>query len=96
MSAIAQHTDCRQALDALKQRIQTSLTRAALTVNAEWLGLCWDIGRALDIWQHELAWGSAVVEQMRKTCRPAILACRASRAPACLPCGRCRLVQPPV
>lgn len=64
MSTIAQHTDCRQALAAIKQRIQTSQARAMRAVNAELLGLCWDIGRELDIWQHERAWGSTVVEQM--------------------------------
>ena len=64
MSDITQHTDYRQALATIKQRIQTSRTRAVLAVNAELLGLYWDIGRQLDAWQRERAWGSAVVEQM--------------------------------
>jgi len=33
-------------------------------VNAELLGLYWEIGRQLDAWQRERAWGSAAVEQM--------------------------------
>jgi hypothetical protein len=66
MSEITQHTDYRQALATIKQRIQTSQTRAVLAVNAELLGLYWDIGRQLDVWQHERAWGSAVVEQMAR------------------------------
>lgn len=59
-----QQADYRQALAAIKRRIQTSQTRAVLAVNAELLALYWDIGRQLDSWQRERAWGSAVVEQM--------------------------------
>ena len=47
MSDITQHTDYCQALATIKQRIQTSRTRAVLAVNAELLGLYWDIGRQL-------------------------------------------------
>jgi predicted nuclease of restriction endonuclease-like (RecB) superfamily len=64
MSDITHHTDYRQALAAIKQRIQSSQTRAVLAVNAELLNLYWDIGRQLEAWQRERAWGSAVVEQM--------------------------------
>ncbi len=64
MTDITHHTDYRQALAAIKQRIQTSQVRAVLAVNAELLGLYWDIGRQLDAWQRERAWGSAVVEHM--------------------------------
>ncbi len=64
MSDITHHADYRQALASIKQRIQTSQTRAVLAVNAELLNLYWDIGRQLDAWQRERAWGSAVVEQM--------------------------------
>ena len=64
MSEITQHTDYRQALAAIKQRIQVTQTRAVLAVNTELLNLYWDIGRQLDAWQRERAWGSAVVEQM--------------------------------
>ena len=64
MNDITHHTDYRQALAAIKQRIQSSQTRAVLEVNAELLALYWDIGRQLDAWQRERAWGSAVVEQM--------------------------------
>ena len=64
MTDLTHHTDYRHALAVIKQRIQTSQTRAVLAVNAELLGLYWDIGRQLDAWQRERAWGSAVVEQM--------------------------------
>jgi len=64
MSEITQHSDYRKALAAIKQRIQASQTRAVLAVNAELLGLYWDIGRQLDVWQRERQWGAAVVEKM--------------------------------
>lgn len=35
-----------------------------LAVNAELLSQYWDIGRQLDAWQRERAWGAATVEQM--------------------------------
>ena len=66
MTDITHHSDYRQALAAIKQRIQASQTRAVLAVNAELLGLYWDIGCQLDMWQRERAWGSGVVEQMAK------------------------------
>jgi predicted nuclease of restriction endonuclease-like (RecB) superfamily len=64
MSEITLNNDYRQALAAIKQRIQTSQIRAVLAVNVELLGLYWDIGRQLEAWQRERAWGSAVVEHM--------------------------------
>lgn len=64
MSEITHHTDYRQALVAIKQRIQSSQTRVVLAVNVELLGLYWDNGQQLNVWQRVRAWGSAVVEQM--------------------------------
>ena len=55
MSDTTQYTGYRQAIAAIKQRIQASQTRAVLAVNAELLGLYWDIGRQLDVWQRERA-----------------------------------------
>lgn len=66
MTDIIHHSEYHQALAAIKQRIQASQTRAVLAVNAELLGLYWDIGRQLDAWQRERAWGSGVVEQMAR------------------------------
>ncbi|MFN9749715.1 MAG: hypothetical protein ACK53K_09350 [Burkholderiales bacterium] len=45
MSEITHHTEYRQALATIKQRIQTSQTRAVRAGNTEVLGLYWDIGR---------------------------------------------------
>jgi hypothetical protein len=39
MSELTEHPDYRQALPAIKQRIQASQTRVVLTANAELLGL---------------------------------------------------------
>jgi hypothetical protein len=64
MSNINHRTDYRVALAAIKQRIQAARSRAVLAVNAELLGLYWEIGRQLDAWQRERAWGSVVVKQM--------------------------------
>lgn len=64
MSNLSHLPDYREALEAIKKRIQSSQTRAVLAVNAELLALYWDIGCQLDAWQRERAWGSAVVEQM--------------------------------
>mgnify|MGYP000951230270 CR=1 FL=1 len=64
MNDITQAPDYRNALADIKQRIQTARVRAVLSVNAELLGLYWDIGRQLTQWQTERGWGAAVVEQM--------------------------------
>lgn len=64
MSNPSHQPDYRDALEAIKKRIQSSQTRAVLAVNTELLALYWDIGRQLDAWQRERSWGSAVVEQM--------------------------------
>ena len=64
MSDITHHIDYREALATIKQRILAAQTRAVLAVNAELLNLYWDIGRQLEAWQRERAWGSAVVEHM--------------------------------
>ncbi len=64
MSDITRHQDYRNALEAIKQRIQTAQMRSVWAVNAELLNLYWDIGRQLLQWQGEQGWGAAVVEQM--------------------------------
>lgn len=66
MNEIVAHGDYRQALAAVKQRIQAAQVRAVLAVNAELLALYWDIGRTLTNLQQERGWGAAVVEQMAK------------------------------
>lgn len=64
MSDIPHHANYRHVLAAIKQRIQSSQTRAVQAVNAELLDMYRDIGRQLDTWQRERAWGSAVVAQI--------------------------------
>ena len=46
MSEITHHTDYRQTIAAVKQRLHASQTRAVLAVNAELLDLYLDIDRA--------------------------------------------------
>jgi predicted nuclease of restriction endonuclease-like (RecB) superfamily len=51
-------------LNTIKQDIQTSRVRAALSVNRELILLYWRIGNAILEKQKELGWGSKVVEQL--------------------------------
>ncbi len=61
---ISIHSDYRQALGEIKQRIQTTQLRAVLAVNRELLGLYWHIGQTITTLQQAQGWGGAVVEQM--------------------------------
>lgn len=74
MGNITHHSDYRLALAAIKQRIQSSQTRAVLAVNAELLSLYWDVCGS---WMP----GSVSAPGVRrwwskwhKICRPATLA----------------------
>ena len=64
MSEISSNSEYRLAIEDIKLRIQATRVRAVFAVNAELLGLYWDIGRKLLRWQSEQAWGAAVVAQM--------------------------------
>lgn len=66
MTDILHQQDYRQALEAIKQRIQSAQMRAVLAVNVELLELYWEIGRQLQQWQDERGWGAAVVERMAR------------------------------
>ncbi len=48
----------------IKTRIQTAQTRAVLAVNAELIGLYWQIGQLLDARQAEEGWGSGVIPRL--------------------------------
>ena len=71
MSEITQHTDYRQAIAAIKQRIQASQTRAVLAVNAELLGLYWDIGASWTLGNANAPGARRWWSRWRRTCRPA-------------------------
>jgi len=64
MNAISIHADYRLALAEIKQRIQTTQTRAVLAANYELLSLYWYIGHKIVTLQQAQGWGGAVVEQM--------------------------------
>jgi len=64
MNAINIHADYRLALSEIKQRIQTTQTRAVLAANYELLSLYWYIGQKIVTLQQTQGWGGTVVEQM--------------------------------
>lgn len=69
MSEITLNNDYRQALAAIKQRIQTSQIRAVLAVNVKLLGLYWDIAAS---WRRGSANGRGARRwwsTWRRTCR---------------------------
>ena len=53
-----------ELLDALKERIRTAQSRAALAVNNELVTLYWHIGRTIIEKQGEQGWGAKVVERI--------------------------------
>lgn len=66
MTTISIHKDYRQALEKIKQRIQTAQLRAVFSVNRELLDLYWLVGRSIVDLQEAQGWGGTVVEQMAK------------------------------
>lgn len=56
-------------LDDIKARIQTAQTRAMLAVNAELIGLYWEIGRLLDNRQQAEGWGAAIIPRLARDIR---------------------------
>lgn len=64
MTVISIHGDYRLAIREIKQRIQTTQTRAILAANYELLSLYWYIGQKIVTLQQAQGWGGAVVEQI--------------------------------
>jgi predicted nuclease of restriction endonuclease-like (RecB) superfamily len=56
-------------LAEVRQRIQRAQTRAMLGVNAELIGLYWEIGQMLDARQHSEGWGAAVIPRLARDIR---------------------------
>ncbi len=48
----------------IKQRIRHAQTRAMLAVNAELIGLYWEIGALIDLRQQEEGWGAGVIPRL--------------------------------
>lgn len=53
-----------QLLARLKERIQSALLRASLSLNRERLMLYWDLGRAILMRQREQGWGTKVIDRL--------------------------------
>ena len=56
--------DYPSLLDAIRLRIQTAQTRAALAANREMLRVYWLTGRDITIRQEQAGWGSAVIQRL--------------------------------
>lgn len=64
MTAIVNSKDYYAFLQSIKQDIQTSRVRAALSVNKELILLYWRIGNGILEKQRDLGWGARVIEQL--------------------------------
>lgn len=64
MSLISPPRDYLQLLADVKGRIQAAQTRAVLAVNAEMVGLYWQVGQMLHTRQGEEGWGAAVIPRL--------------------------------
>lgn len=64
MSPTRLPSDYLQLLAEVKGRIQAAQTRAVLAVNAEMVGLYWQVGQMLHTRQGEEGWGAAVIPRL--------------------------------
>lgn len=60
------HPEYLQWVVELKEKIQTSQLKAALSVNRELLGLYWELGKAISEKIEQTTWGNSVVESLAK------------------------------
>ncbi|MBL8822276.1 MAG: DUF1016 family protein [Planctomycetia bacterium] len=68
-SKLTPRAEYAKLLGEIKSRIQTSQTRAVLSVNAELVRLYWDIGRILDDRQIKEGYGTGVIPRLAKDIR---------------------------
>lgn len=64
--AIKLPVDYAGLLSDIKRRIRHAQTRALLAVNAELIGLYWDIGALIDARQRKEGWGSGVIPRLAR------------------------------
>ena len=69
MNDMIQHSDYRDWIAGLKQQIQRSQIKAALSVNSQVIMLYWDLGRQIVEKQEYARWGSGFIEQLSKDLR---------------------------
>ena len=57
-------TNYPHILGTLKEKINQARLRAVLTVNAELLGIYWEIGKVIALQEAEAGWGGKTVERL--------------------------------
>lgn len=62
--ALVHTPDYRDFIATLKQKVQTAQLKAARAVNAELIGLYWELGRLITEKQQASGWGDAVIDQI--------------------------------
>lgn len=58
-------------LESLKARIGSAQSRAALAINAELIGLYWQLGREIAERQREQGWGAKVIDRLARDLKDA-------------------------
>ncbi|MDR0545985.1 MAG: PDDEXK nuclease domain-containing protein [Dysgonamonadaceae bacterium] len=71
MNEILKLSEYREWIGDLKQQIQRSQIKAALSVNSQLIMLYWDLGRQIVEKQENSKWGSGFIEQLSKDLRAA-------------------------
>jgi hypothetical protein len=66
MSKVHLTSDYANLLRDIKHRIRQAQTRAVLSVNAELVGMYWDIGRIIHHQQQDEGWGTAVIPRLAR------------------------------
>jgi predicted nuclease of restriction endonuclease-like (RecB) superfamily len=69
MSEIIKLSEYRDWIGELKEQIQRSQIKAALSVNSQLIMLYWDLGRQIVEKQEHSKWGSGFIEQLSKDLR---------------------------
>ena len=59
----------RELLGEIKSRIRQAQIKAALSVNAEMIGMYWDIGRMIHERQQKEGWGARVIPRLARDIR---------------------------
>jgi predicted nuclease of restriction endonuclease-like (RecB) superfamily len=64
MTMLNHNDEYIKLLDSLKQKIRTAQIKAALSVNAEMIGLYWEIGKSILDRQQQEGWGQNVINRL--------------------------------
>ena len=66
ISKIIKGEEYKEFLNEIKSKVRNSQIKAALSVNAELLGLYWDMGKMIAGKQNKAKWGDGVVSQLSR------------------------------